>query len=95
MTFEGTEKDKMKVKKLLKGVVFSDARQDNEKASKRRKLDENSLDFDAILNGDELSDIQINHAQRILKSQFPELKGFQSTLLQSKKKEKKCIKIKI
>ena len=76
----------MKVKKLLKGVVFSDAKQDNEKASERRKLDENFLDLDAILNGDELSDIQINHAQRILKSQFPELKGLQSTLLLQSKK---------
>ena len=42
-------------------------------------------DIDSIVNGDKLSDLHINFAQRSLKQQFPWLDDLQSTLLQSKK----------
>ena len=49
--------------------------------------------------GEELSDVHINLAQRLLRAQFPELNGLLSTLLQEKetsvieKKERKCCKL--
>ena len=46
-----------------------------------------SNDRDAIMNGQRLDDLVINLAQKILKMQFPSVKGFQSTLLQEKKRK--------
>ena len=42
-------------------------------------------DREAIVNGQKLNDLAINVAQKLLRMQFPNLKGFQSTLLQEKK----------
>ena len=42
-------------------------------------------DRDAIIGGEKLNDLVINFAQKVLKMQFPGVKGFQSTLLQEKK----------
>ena len=41
-------------------------------------------DMEKIIMGKELTDIEINLAQQFLKSQFPEVNGLQSTLLQDK-----------
>ena len=42
-------------------------------------------DRDSIIRGERLNDMVINVAQKLLKSHFSKLKGFQSTLLQNKK----------
>ena len=42
-------------------------------------------DRDAIMDGQELNDLVINFAQQVLRLQFPNVKGFQSTLIQEKK----------
>ena len=39
--------------------------------------------------GEMLTDLEINHAQKLLKSQFPEINGLHLTLLQSKINENK------
>ena len=44
-----------------------------------------SNDRDAIMNGQNLNDLVINFAQKVLRMQFPSVKGFQSTLLQDKR----------
>ena len=41
-----------------------------------------NYDVESICMGEELSDLTINHAQKILKLQFKELNGFHSTLSQ-------------
>ena len=41
-------------------------------------------DIEKIIMGEELTDIEINLAQQLLKCQFPEVNGLQSTLLQDK-----------
>ena len=48
---------------------------------KRVKL----IDTEPIIMGKELSDVEINLAQELLKNQFPDFNGLQSTLLQEKK----------
>ena len=48
---------------------------------KRIKL----LDSERIIMGEELTDLEINLAQQLLKKQFPNLNGFTCTLLQDKK----------
>ena len=55
-------------------------------AAKKRKLaDTQGEDLDSVLmTGEMLSDIHINFAQSLLKRQFPNLRGFQSTLYQQK-----------
>jgi len=45
-------------------------------------------DRDAIMDGHRFNDLVINFAQKVLKQQFPNVKGFRSTLLQEKKKKK-------
>jgi len=42
-------------------------------------------DRDSVLRGERLDDMVINVAQKLLKSQFPKIKGLNSTLLQGKK----------
>ena len=49
----------------------------------------------SIVSGDWSSDLPINLAQHYLQSQFPELNGLQSTLLQSKKQLSQAIGIKL
>ena len=44
----------------------------------------NDLEIEKIVMGVELSDVHIDLAQGVLKQQFPELNGLQSTLLQEK-----------
>ena len=39
------------------------------------------------MNGQRLNDLVINFAQKVLKMQFPSVKGFQSTLVQEKKRK--------
>ena len=68
----------------------------NEPPPKKRKLSE--IDIEGIIMGKELSDADINLAQRLLKAQFPELGGLQSSLLQHKryqylKRKRKCYKL--
>ena len=46
----------------------------------------------SIIRGDLLSDLPINLAQYFLRSQFPQIKGLQSTLLQSRKEPSLAIK---
>ena len=53
---------------------------DTSPPSKRARLG----DTEKIIMGKELSDIEINLAQQMLKLQFPEVNGLQSTLLQDK-----------
>ena len=42
-------------------------------------------DRDSVMRGERLNDMVINVAQKLLKSQFPKIKGLNSTLLQGKK----------
>ena len=53
---------------------------------KKRKLTSvnSNIDLERIIMGEKLSDLEINFAQRLLKLQFPDLNGLDSTLLQQK-----------
>ena len=42
------------------------------------------LDYERIIMGQELSDIEINYAQQLLKANYPKFNGFQSTLVMRK-----------
>ena len=55
---------------------------DAEPPPKKRKL--NEVDIEQVIMGEELSDLHINLAQQLLSSQFPEMGGLRSTLLQQK-----------
>lgn len=55
---------------------------DSKPLVKKQKLSD--LEIENIVMGVELSDMQINLAQRVLKQQFPELNGLESTLYQNK-----------
>ena len=54
----------------------------NEPPHKKRKL--SATEIQRIIMGEELSDVYINLAQKLLRVQFPELNGLLSTLLQGK-----------
>lgn len=43
-----------------------------------------TIDIERVIMNQKLSDIEINFSQRLLKSQFPEINGLESTLLQDK-----------
>jgi len=45
------------------------------------------VDRDANMDGERLNDLVINFAQKVLRQQFANVKGFQSTVLQEKKKK--------
>ena len=45
------------------------------------------LDFERIIMGEKLLDLDINAAQRILKQQFPNIHGLESTLYQTKERK--------
>lgn len=68
----------------------------NEPPHKKRKL--SATEIEKVIMGEELSDVHINLAQRLLGAQFPELNGLLSTLLQGKetsvieKQKRKCCK---
>ena len=44
----------------------------------------NCIDTECIIKGEKLTDEEINHAQKLLKSQFPKLNGLELTLYQEK-----------
>ena len=54
---------------------------DEEPYAKKLKL---SIDLERIIMGEMLTDLEINYAQKLLKSQFPGINGLCLTLLQSK-----------
>ena len=54
-----------------------------EPAKKKAKI----INFEGIIMGEQLTDVEINFAQSLLKKQFPKLNGFTSTLYQEKKIE--------
>jgi len=47
-------------------------------------IKEINFDEEAIIMGERLTDVEINLAQRILKSHFPSINGLHSTLFQYK-----------
>ena len=63
-------------------VVTIHEEANNEPPPNKRKL--SNIDIEGIIIGEKLCDAEINLAQRILRVQFPELGGLQSTLLQQK-----------
>ena len=69
----------------------------NEPPHMRRKL--SAIEIKKVIMGEELSDIHVNLAQRLLRAEFPDLNGLLSTLLQGKettvieKKENKMLQI--
>ena len=69
----------------------------NEPLHKKRKL--SATEIEKVIMGEELSDIHVNLAQRLLRAEFPDLNGLLSTLLQGKettvieKKENKMLQI--
>ena len=66
----------------------------HEPPHKKRKL--SATEIEMVTMGEELSDVHINLAQRLLRAQFPELNGLLSTLLQGKEtsviEKRKCYK---
>ena len=52
----------------------------------------NGPETETISCGGKLSDLHINYAQQLLKGQFPNLNGLQSTLFQSKKQARATVK---
>ena len=56
----------------------------DEKLAKKQKLSNKEFEGEEIIMGNELSDIHINKAQNLLKAQFPQLIGLNSSLLQAK-----------
>ena len=71
-----------------KGLMIQNSEGNIEKCSRQwlhiSGIKLTSNDRDAIMNGHRLNDLVINFAQKVLKIQFPSLKGFQSTPVQEK-----------
>lgn len=65
--------DTMESSIVVDGVVCSPPKK------RQKKFDE-----EKIIMGEKLTDLEIDFAQRILKAQFPQINGLQSTLLQAK-----------
>ena len=65
-------------------VLESDIDDEFEPLQKKQKL--HNSEIESIIMGVELSDLHINMAQRILKHQFPELNGLESSLFQDKER---------
>ena len=55
----------------------------NSKSPQKKRV--KHVDIEYIIMGEELNDTEINLAQQLLKTQFPNLNGLKSTLLQEKK----------
>ena len=51
----------------------------DEKPAKKQKLSSKEFEGEEIIMGNELSDIYINKAQNLLKAQFPQLNGLNSS----------------
>lgn len=98
--FDGKEKDLLKAEELIKQALISIPDSPiAEPLSKRRRIgmkpdvhsespSEKAVDCDlitSVLRGEKLSDKHMYLAQGILKNQFPDLKGSQSTLLQGRR----------
>ena len=66
-------------KKLSPKDVVDDLMADDEMESPPAKKPK--LDYERIIMGEELLDMEINFAQRLLKAQHPKCNGFQSTLV--------------
>ena len=71
MTIENSEENPKIID--AKGIVWSPAK-------KRATI----IDTECIIMGEELTDLEINLAQQLLKKQFANINGLQSTLLQDK-----------
>ena len=88
LTLRGAHRDIGKAELLLKRAFSSDdhADKENEPLKKRSKLSLPESEVNKISSGEKLSDLSMNFAQKLLKSQFPGVNGLQSTLLQYKPK---------
>ena len=86
LTFEGDRKDVAKASRLVRYALFSSPEvATKEEPSKKRKKHDNSTNYtNGIITGKKLSVLHINHAQKLLKQQFPWCNELQCTLLQSK-----------
>ena len=87
LTFEGDRKDVAKARRLVRYALFTspEAATKDEPPKKKIKYDNSSNETKGIITGEKLSDLHINHAQKLLKQQFSCCNGLQCTLLQSKK----------
>ena len=97
LKFEGEEKDISKLDKLIKYANIKKksgtGNETGEPPEKKVKLtgsdvavvNPSSPETETISCGRKLSDLHINYAQQLIKKQFPNLNGLQSTLYQSKK----------
>ena len=47
----------------------------------KQNYQKSKLDYERIIMGEELSDMEINYAQQLLKANHPKFNGFQSTLV--------------
>ena len=52
-----------------------------------RTCKKTKIDFERIIMGEKLLDLDINAAQRTLKQQFPNIHGLESTLYQAKERK--------
>ena len=66
------------LKKLSAGDVVDLVVDDEVKSPPTKKP---KLDYERIIMGEELTDMEINHAQQLLKAKHPKFNGFQSTLV--------------
>ena len=73
LTLESSEENPKIIVIDTEGIVCSPAK-------KRAKI----IDTERIIMGEELTDLEINLAQQLLKKQFANINGLQSTLLQDK-----------
>ena len=86
-TFEGDVKDVAKAGRLVRYALFSspEAATKDELPPQKIKHDNSTNETEGIITGEKLSDLHINHAQKLPKQQFPWCNGLQCTLLQPKK----------
>ena len=88
LTFEGdrTRRDIVKARRLVRYGLFTspEVATKDEPPKKKIKHDNSSNETEGIITGEKLSDLRINHAQKLLKQQFSWCNGLQCTLLQSK-----------
>ena len=77
LAYEATEKENINPNSFLNLTEDYD---DEPPPAKKKKVE----DYEKIIMGGELSDIEINYAQRLLKKQHPNFGGFHSTLLQGR-----------
>ena len=68
----------------INDVLESDISDEFKPLKKKQKL--HNSEIECYIIGVELSDLHINTAQRILKHQFPEINGLESSLFQNKER---------